>query len=45
MAKWDDLIDFEVYRVITSSEAAARIAPLQEKTGFSIVTGLTAFDG
>jgi hypothetical protein len=28
MAKWDDLVDFEVYPVITSSEAAARAAPL-----------------
>jgi hypothetical protein len=28
MANWDDLVDFEVYPVITSSEAAARTAPL-----------------
>jgi Protein of unknown function (DUF3303) len=28
MAKWDDLVDFEVFPVITSREAAARTAPL-----------------
>jgi hypothetical protein len=28
MAKWDDLVDFEAYPVITSREAAARAAPL-----------------
>jgi hypothetical protein len=27
MAKWSDLIDFEVHPVITSSEAAERMAP------------------
>jgi len=27
MAKWDDLVDFEVYTVITSKEAAEKIAP------------------
>ena len=26
-AQWADLVDFEVYPVITSAEAAARIAP------------------
>jgi hypothetical protein len=28
MAKWDDLVDFEAYPGIASSEAAARAAPL-----------------
>ena len=28
MAKWSDLADFEVYSVVTSQEAAAKIAPL-----------------
>lgn len=28
MACWDDLVAFEVYPVISSSEAAARVAPL-----------------
>ena len=28
ISKWSDLVDFEVYPVITSQEAAARIAPL-----------------
>ena len=28
MAKWRDLIDFEVHPVMTSQEAAERIAPL-----------------
>ena len=28
MAKWKDLIDFEVHRVVTSNEAAEKIAPL-----------------
>jgi hypothetical protein len=28
MAEWDDLVDFEVYPVITSREAAARAARL-----------------
>jgi hypothetical protein len=28
MAKWSDLADFEVYPVVTSQEAAAKIAPL-----------------
>jgi hypothetical protein len=27
IAKWSDLVDFEVYPVITSKEAAAKIAP------------------
>ncbi|HXL21712.1 MAG TPA: DUF3303 family protein [Candidatus Dormibacteraeota bacterium] len=27
MANWNDLVDFEVYPVITSSEAAQRISP------------------
>ncbi len=27
MAHWDDLMDFEVYPVITSKEAVERIAP------------------
>lgn len=27
IAQWSDLVDFEVHRVITSDEAAARIAP------------------
>ena len=27
IANWSDLVDFEVYPVITSQEAAARIAP------------------
>ena len=27
MANWSDLVDFEVHPVITSAEAAARIAP------------------
>ncbi|HEY1340533.1 MAG TPA: DUF3303 family protein [Bryobacteraceae bacterium] len=27
MANWKDLVDFEVYPVITSQEAAARITP------------------
>jgi hypothetical protein len=26
-ARWKDIVDFEVYPVITSAEAAARIAP------------------
>jgi plasmid replication initiation protein len=28
MANWDDLVDFEVYPVMTSQEAAERIQPL-----------------
>jgi hypothetical protein len=28
MANWDDLVDFEVYPVITSSEAVTRMAQL-----------------
>ncbi len=28
MANWSDLVDFEVYPVITSKEAAERMAPL-----------------
>lgn len=28
MASWSDLVDFEVYPVITSKEAAEKIAPL-----------------
>ena len=28
MANWSDLVDFEVYPVMTSKEAAARVAPL-----------------
>ena len=28
MGNWSDLVDFEVHRVITSAEAAAKIAPL-----------------
>ncbi|MBI1259526.1 MAG: DUF3303 domain-containing protein [Chloroflexi bacterium] len=28
MANWSDLVDFEVFPVITSQEAAARVAPL-----------------
>ena len=27
MAKWSDLVDFEVYPVVTSKEAAEKIAP------------------
>lgn len=27
MAKWNDLVDFEVHRVITSKEAAEKIRP------------------
>lgn len=27
MAHWDDLVDFEVFPVLTSAEAAARILP------------------
>lgn len=27
IAQWSDLVDFEVYPVITSAEAAARVAP------------------
>ncbi len=27
MAKWNDLMDFEVYPVITSKEAVEKIAP------------------
>jgi len=27
MARWSDIVDFEVYPVITSAEAAGRIAP------------------
>jgi hypothetical protein len=27
IARWDDLVDFEVIPVITSPEAAARVAP------------------
>jgi len=27
LAKWNDLVDFEVYPVITSKEAVERIAP------------------
>ena len=27
MAKWSDIVDFEVHAVITSKEAAGRIAP------------------
>jgi hypothetical protein len=27
MAKWGDLVDFEVHEVVTSEEAAERIAP------------------
>jgi hypothetical protein len=28
IVQWSDLVEFEVYPVITSSEAAARVAPL-----------------
>jgi hypothetical protein len=28
MAQWSDLVDFEVHPVLTSQEAAAKIAPL-----------------
>ncbi len=28
MAKWSDLIDFEVHPIVTSKEAAEKIAPL-----------------
>ena len=28
MAKWSDLVDFEIYPVVTSKEAAEKIAPL-----------------
>lgn len=28
IARWNDLVDFEVHEVVTSPEAAARIAPL-----------------
>lgn len=28
MANWSDLVDFEVHPVVTSQEAAAKIAPL-----------------
>jgi hypothetical protein len=28
MANWSDLVDFEVYPVVTSKEAAEKIAPL-----------------
>jgi hypothetical protein len=28
ISHWDDLVDFEVHRVVTSKEAAERIAPL-----------------
>ncbi len=28
MARWSDLVDFEVYPVMTSQEAAKRVAPL-----------------
>jgi hypothetical protein len=28
MEKWKDVVDFEVYPVVTSQEAAERIAPL-----------------
>jgi Protein of unknown function (DUF3303) len=28
MASWEDLVDFEVYPVISSQEAAERVAPL-----------------
>ena len=28
MATWSDLVDFEVFPVLTSPEAAARVAPL-----------------
>jgi hypothetical protein len=28
IARWSDIVDFEVYPVISSSEAAERIAPL-----------------
>jgi Domain of unknown function (DUF3303) len=28
IAKWSDLVDFEVYRVISSHEATEKIAPL-----------------
>ena len=27
MAAWDDLVDFEVYPVLSSDEAAAKVAP------------------
>ena len=27
MAKWEDLVEFEVYPVMTSAEAAQKIAP------------------
>jgi hypothetical protein len=27
MAQWSDLIDFDVYPVVSSAEAAARVAP------------------
>jgi Protein of unknown function (DUF3303) len=26
-SRWDDLVDFEVFPVVTSTEAAARLAP------------------
>ena len=28
MANWDDLVDFEVYAVMTSKDAADKVAPL-----------------
>ena len=31
IANWDDIVDFEVVPVITSQEAAERLAPLLEK--------------
>lgn len=31
IANWDDLVSFEVYPVITSPEAAARVAALDHK--------------
>jgi len=31
IANWDDIVDFEVVPVMTSKEAAAKIAPLLEK--------------
>ena len=33
MSKWTDLMDFEVYPVITSQEAAQRAAETQQATG------------
>jgi hypothetical protein len=33
MANWSDLVDFEIYPVITSQEAAERIGPVLEQRG------------